>query len=343
MIPNRIRILFQQERLSPREKGFLSAVGVLMVLIGVYPLWGDSYGLSVVRDSLILSIFALSLDFLWGKTDLLCFGHSTFFGTGAYAMALLTLKYQTSSVVGILAALVIASSVALLAGYFLIYAGVRRQYFVIVTLALCMIAQQIVISLPGFTGGDAGLIDIPPLAFSFFSKDVTFNDDSLYFLALGLSAATFLGLWFFTRGNYGKILKSILYNETRAQTFGHNTSFHLLIAFVISAMLAGLSGAIYTVTQGIVTPDLIGPVLATEVVVWVAVGGRGTLLGPMIGCFLVVRMRQEISSISTTLWPLVMGIAFVLMVFVFPDGIVTIARWTGIHRLFRGAEGRHIT
>jgi urea transport system permease protein len=328
-------ILFQQGPLTQAEKPFLIAVSVLALFLGLYPAWVDSYSLSLLRDVLILSVFALSLDFLWGKTGLLCFGHSVFFGIGAYTMSLLMLKSNLSSGLCLIAALGASSGVAAIVGYFLIFAGVRRQYFVIVTLALAMIGQQIVISFSDLTGGDAGLIDIPPLNVTFAGSEFVFADLSYYYLGLIMALVVMLGLWLATRGNYGKILKSILFNEYRAQTLGHNTSLHLLSAFTLSALLAGLSGAIFIVPQGIITPDSIGPVLATEVIVWVAVGGRGTLLGPMIGCFLVVRMRQEISSVSNTLWPLILGVFFVLMVFVFPDGIITIFRRLGINRLFR--------
>jgi branched-chain amino acid transport system permease protein len=329
--------LFQQGPLQLSDKAFVISAILILVFLSLYPIWGDVYSLSVMRDALILSIFALSLDFMWGQTGLLSFGHSTFFGAGAYTMALLTLVCGAGSLTALVSAMVVSACIALLVGYFLIYAGVRREYFAIVTLALALIGHQIVLSFAKFTGGDAGLIDLPLLSFGLSGTQFTFSDDMpLYFLAVGLGMIVLFSLWVAVRSNYGKILKAILNNEQRAQALGHNTSLHLLVAFSISAALAGLSGAIFTTTQGIVTPELIGPMLSTEVIVWVAVGGRGTLLGPMLGCFLVVRMRQEISSISTTLWPLLLGVFFVLVVFVAPGGIMTIARWIGNSRLIAG-------
>jgi len=342
MTGNKLRnllALFRQRPLQARDKLFLVVIGGLFLLLAVYPLWGDSYSLSVMRDVLIMSIFALSLDFLWGQTGLLSFGHSAFFGIGAYVMALLTLKAGLGSLTALVCAMAASASVALLTGYFLIYAGVRREYFAIVTLALALVGQQILLSFANVTGGDAGLIDIPFLKFGLFGAEYTFDDNlSLHFLALVSAAVVLLTLWLVLRGYYGSILKAILNNEQRALALGHNTSAHLLIAFTVSAILAGLAGALFTSTQGIVTPELIGPILATEVIVWVAVGGRGTLVGPMVGCFLVIRMRQEISSISTTLWPLVLGVFFVLVVFVAPGGLATLVRWLPGSRFFSAGK-----
>jgi len=338
---SRAAVLFRQSPLVRRDRAFLASAAGLFLLLLIYPFWGDSYGLSVMRDALIMSVFALSLDFMWGQTGLLSFGHSTFFGAGAYTMALLTLKAGVGSLTALLAAMAASAVVALLVGYFLIYAGVRREYFAIVTLALALIGQQIILSFADLTGGDAGLIDLPFLSFGINGAKFTFSGDKpLYFFALGLAAVVLLGLWLAVRGSYGKILRAIQSSEQRAQALGHNAAAHLLVAFTVSAMLAGLSGAVFTSVQGIVTPELIGPILATEVIVWVAVGGRGSLIGPMIGCFLVVRMRQEISSVSTTLWPLVLGAFFVLVVFAAPGGIMTLARWLGSLRILGGGRGK---
>lgn len=336
---SQLKNLFRQESFQGYEKGLLIFVAALFSFLVVYPFWADAYGLSVMRDALIMSIFALSLDFLWGQTGLLSFGHSAFFGVGAYSMALLTLKYGAGSLTGLIAAMLAAAVVAFTVGYFLIYAGVRREYFAIVTLALALVGQQMVLTFASISGGDSGLIDVPSLSFGFFGFDFSFESDtSLYLLALGSATVVLIGLWILIRGNYGKTVRAIGNNEQRAQALGHNTSLHLLLVFTGSAFLAGLSGAIFTSTQGLVTPELIGSLLSTEVIIWVAIGGRGTLIGPMIGCFLVLRMRQEISSISTTLWPLILGVFFVLVVFVMPGGIMMAARWIGTSRVFRGSK-----
>lgn len=293
----------------------------------LYPLGASTYGLTVVRDIMLLSIFALSLDYLWGKAGVLTLGHATFFGIGAYAMGIVTVKLGASSSAGLLAGLGTAAALAFVVGSFLIFAGVRLQYFAIVTIALTLVSTQVALSSSALTGGDAGLLGVPPLTFEFPGARLDLSDLlAQYFAALALVTAVFVGLWLACRANYGKILAAIRMNEYRARSLGHHTDLHLLMVFVVSAVLAALSGAVFAAVSGFVAPDLVGPLLSTEVVVWVAAGGRGTLLGPMIGALVVIRLQQEVSSIATGLWPLLLGVFFVLLVFFFPDGAISVGR-----------------
>ncbi len=141
-------------------------------------------------------------------------------------------------------------------------------------------------------------------------------------MSSALCAAALLALWIACRGHYGRILAAIQDNEVRAQTLGYNTALHLLIVFVLSAAMAALAGGLYAALSGYVAPAFIGLLLSTEVIVWVAIGGRGTLLGPFVGAIVVQRLQQEVSSIDTKLWPIVIGAFFVAMVFLFPRGLL---------------------
>ncbi len=312
------------------EQRWLVACAALAALLAAYPLWADDYNVSALRDVMLFGLFALSLDYFWGKTGMLSFGHATFFGLGAYGIAVVTVKLQVdplyASLAGLAAGVALAALVAAVVGYFLIFGGVRGPYFTIVTLALTIIAQHIAIGWSSVTGGDAGLIGVLPLDFEFLIPSLILAQPrALYYAVLVLCAAALLTLWVACRGHYGKILAAIQDNELRARSLGHNTSLHLLIVFVISAALGALAGGIYATATGFVAPDMIGLLLSTEVIIWVAVGGRGTLLGPFIGTFVVWNLQQEISSIDTKLWPLFIGLFFIAMVFLFPDGILTIS------------------
>jgi len=323
----RLALLFRQDPINRGERAVLVTFGTLVLAAMLYPLWASTYGITVVRDIMLFSIFALSLDYLWGKAGVLTLGHATFFGIGAYAMGILTIKVGASSLAGLFAGLGMAAALALVVGTFLIFAGVRLQYFAIVTIALSLVSTQIALSSSALTGGDAGLLGVPPFAIELIGARLELSDHlSQYFVALSLVTMVYLGLWLACRGNYGKILAAIRMNEYRARSLGHDTDLHLLIAFVVSAVLAALSGAVFAAVSGFVAPDLVGPLLSTEVVVWVAAGGRGTLLGPVIGAFAVTRLQQEISSIAAGLWPLILGILFVLLVFFFPDGVISVGR-----------------
>lgn len=315
--------------LSRGNRLWLAAVGALAGTLAIYPFWAGDYALASMRDVLLFGLFALALDFLWGKTGTLSFGHATFFGLGAYGMAIVTVKLQPApaiaSLLGLGFGIGLAALIALIVGYFLIFGGVRGAYFTIVTLALTIIAQHIAVGWSPVTGGDSGLIGVPPLGFAIGDLGVDLADPrALYYAVLVVCLAVLLLLWNACRGHYGRILAALQDNELRARTLGHHTSLHLLLVFVVAAMIAALAGSIYATATGFVAPDMIGLLLSTEVIMWVAVGGRGTLLGPFIGTFLVWNLQQEVSSIDTKLWPLSIGLFFIAMVFLFPDGVLTV-------------------
>lgn len=305
------------------------AVALLVALLALYPMQANYFALTLGRDALLFAIFALSLDFFWGKTGNLSFGHATFFGTGAYAMAIMTVTFGMGppwgSLAGLLAGVLLAGGVALIVGYFLIFGGVRGAYFTIVTLALTIIAGHIAIGWSDVTGGDSGLIGIPPLEIPLpWGSYVFMAPAAQFYLALGLAVVLLAAIWVACNGHYGRVLTAIEDDEQKARSLGYHTSRHLLIVFTLSAMIAGLAGAIYVSATGFVAPDMIGLLLSTEVIVWVAVGGRGTLIGPMIGAFLVFRLQQEVSSVDPKLWPLVIGGFFLVMVFALPNGIFSL-------------------
>jgi len=301
----------------------------LVGIAAAYPSWTDAYSLSVIRDALIFALLALSLDYLWGKAGILSFGHAAFFGIGAYSMAIFGPKIDgaNAALVGLLAGIGIAGAVALVIGYFLIFGGVRGAYLTIVTLAISLVAQHIAIGWSQVTGGDSGLIGAPPPGIEIFGFSYVMLDPvHQYYLILAIAAIALLAIWLACSGHYGRVLAAIQDNELRARTLGYNTSLHLLIVFVVSAMLAAVAGGLYDITSGYVAPDLIGLFMSTEIIVWVAVGGRGTLIGPIIGAFVVIRLQQEVSSVSYKLWPMFIGAFFVAMVFLFPNGLLPLLR-----------------
>lgn len=295
---------------------------LMLALLVVVPLFVKSYTLSTYRDILLLGLFALSLDIFWGRTGILSFGHATFFGLGAYGMALVSIRFgldpQWASLVGLAVGVGLAALVALCVGYFILYGGVRGAYFTIVTLALTLIAHQIAIGWSSVTGGDSGLIGVQP----FMIAGLDFSGSTAsYYLALGILAVCLLIALRLMHGRLGLLLTAIQDNEMKVRTLGYPTQFILLMTFASSAAMAGLAGAIYATCTGFVAPDQIALLLSTEVIIWVAVGGSGTLTGAVVGTFVVWQLQQKVSSISIAAWPIVIGTFFILLVLVFPKGI----------------------
>lgn len=317
-----------KNRTQTPKRSVLPIIGVALwlALLLFAPYVFSSYVTSQVRDALMFAMLAIGLDFLWGKTGLLSFGHAAFFGAGAYGVAVISTRFGLDPVtapwLGLLAGLGIAAVVSLVVGYFLIYGGVRGPYFTIVTLALAVIADHIVVGWSEVTGGNAGLLGIPPLQFPTTQGWAPLGAEGQFWLVGAVVTATAAGIWFGCRGRFGMVLQALQDNEQRARALGHDTSYLLLAVFVMSAVISAVGGALYASTVGFVAPDSIGLVLSTQAIVWVALGGRGTLVGPTLATVLVIWMEQEVSSLDAKLWPLIIGALFILTVFVFPDGIL---------------------
>jgi ABC-type branched-subunit amino acid transport system permease subunit len=303
-------------------------IAVLALIVGAaaVPYVFSSYVTSLLRDALIFSILAIGLDFLWGKTGTLSFGHAAFFGAGAYGVAIVSTQGgfdpAYAAWVGLGLGICVAVLVSLIVGYFLIFGGVRGPYFTIVTLALAIVTDHIIVGWSAVTGGNAGLLGVLGLYFPGRNGVAPLSANGQYLFILTIVSMLAVGLWALCRGRYGSVLRAIEDNEARAQALGHHTSLHILLVFAGSAAIAALGGGIYAASVGFVAPDIVGLMLSTQAIVWVAIGGRGTLIGPILATVLVIWLQQKVSSINVSLWPMFIGGLFILAVFVIPDGIL---------------------
>jgi urea transport system permease protein len=303
------------------------AIVLTAVVLGVYPFWASYYGLTLVRDALLFATFALSLDFFWGKAGLPSFGHAAHFGFGAYAYALVCRHVDPSygPLLGLLAALALNACAGLLLGAFLLLAGVRGALFLVVTVAMTQICFQVVTSWTNVTGGENGLVGVPFLGFSMFAHSFALaTPRSQYFFSCFVAVGTLFALWYACSGRFGRILRAICDDETRALTLGIDAPRVLTLAWAISAMIAGGVGAVYASMAGVVEPALIGPAFSVEVAVWVLVGGPGTLVGPFVGAIVIWRLSQTLSRFDPRLWQLAIGALFIGLVFLFPGGLASI-------------------
>ncbi len=304
---------------------WLAGAAVLFVGLALAPTGVGAYDLASIRDIMLFALFAVSLDLFWGRTGILSFGHATFFGIGAYGMAIATVKLGLPAGIGSIVGLGLGTALAALlafgVGYFLIRGGVRGAYFTITTLALSLIAQQTAVGWSSVTGGDSGLIGVPALGYG----ELQLTDPiAQFYVVWGVLLTVSLGAWAVLRGRHGLVLKMIEDNEVKAETMGYSTSLYLIGLFTLSATVAALAGALYATMTGFVAPDMLGLILSTEVIMWVATGGRGLILGAIVGTIVVSELQQRISSIDTKLWPMFMGLFFIAMVFLFPDGLLSV-------------------
>ncbi len=308
---------------------------VILCFLTLFPLVGGEYDTVLVARIFCFAILALSLDLIWGYTGLLSFGHGAFFGLGAYGLGL-TLKYCNFpgvSYVGVLIGIFGAAGVAAVLGYFLFYGRVSGIYFGIITLAFTTILWSLSTKLIHITGGQNGLYGaflqptygIPGLL---EYQRTRISNMANFYTCLVAFVIAYLLCRFLVRSPFGRILLAIKNNEERLECLGYNVANFKIAIFAISAGLAGFAGSMSIPIQ-FIAPTVFGLIFSTSVIIWVAVGGRGTLKGPIIGAVFVTYMENWLSTQFEYLWVLFMGVLFVLVV-VFQQGGILIL----VQRLF---------
>jgi urea transport system permease protein len=300
----------------------------VVFILAIFPLFTDSYNIGLLSRFLVFAVAALSLEMFW-YSGVASFGHAVFFGLGSYAMGL-TLKYLSiylsvgsATLLGFLLAIIVPVAVGFLIGYFLFYGRVTGVYFGIVTMALSLICQKLVIASINFTGGLNGLsgyprprLGIPGL----FEIEIKGDLVPYYLILIGLSIVFLLSKKVL-RSPFGLMVQAIRNNEQRLETFGFNVPKGKVLILVISSAIGGLAGALY-VPVGFITHDLLGISFSTQILVWVCVGGRGTLIGPILGTLVVNYLQVYLSGVMSDLWLLIIGIFFIAVIMFKPDGIM---------------------
>lgn len=302
----------------------LLSLGFGMALV-VAPLVLDDWRLSQLAQLLTYGLFALSLAFIWGQAGILCFGQAIFFGVGAYLMALVTLGefplLGDSQWTGLLLAMLGAGAVAFALGVFLFGGrGLTGAHFAIVTLCASVVVE-IAARRWDFIGGFNGLLGVPPLVVPWERDDIYLTSMETYFLILAIVGLTYLLLLWLSRSPLGTLLAAIRSNEDRTRFLGFDVTAAKLFAFCLSGMVAGLAGALFTAQFGFVSPPLVGFALSTEVLIWVAVGGREVLLAAVAGAMLVRWGENLLSDRLGQYWLLAMGLLFIIVVIVAPRGL----------------------
>ncbi len=297
--------------------------GVTAVLFASLPIVLSGYPIYILPEYMIYSVLAMSLGMLWGFTGILSFGHAAFFALGAYTMGL-AMKWGVGPNPGYIALLVsilIGGGGAALVGYFLFSAGVRDIYFVLVTLALSIMVQQITISQSQITGGFNGMF-VPrmDLTFGSFGKISLADDIAVYYAILPVVAMVYCLLRWIIASSFGKVLVGIRENEDRALSLGFSTSFYKTAAFAISGAVAGGAGALYGSHAEFVSPSLASVQFSTEIVIWVAIGGRQSLLGALLGGIAVASLSNYLNAITPVYWQLVLGLVFIAVIVAFKGG-----------------------
>jgi len=320
------------------------AGGLALLFALVAPWLLSSYDLNLLGRFLALSLTAMGLVLLWGEGGVLSLGQGVFFGLGGYALAMhlklnglgdgelpdfmmwsgvtklpwwwAIFKNPFASILGVF---VIPSVIGAAFSWLMFRRRIGGVYFALITQALALAFATLLISQQGTTGGFNGLTDYHYLmGFNLNDSKVT---TAVYFITLFFVVGAFLGLRWLLGSRYGKLLRASRDGSNRMRFLGYDPAPYKVVAFTVAAMLTGVSGAMFTLHAGVVSPAFVGVVPSIEMVIWVAIGGRTYLIGGIAGTLIVNFAKDKVSTALPELWLYALGFLFIIAVTVLPKGI----------------------
>ncbi|WP_370283698.1 branched-chain amino acid ABC transporter permease [Ramlibacter sp. WS9] len=287
----------------------LLALALIAPLMGLYPVF--------VMKLLCFGLFACAFNLLLGFTGLLSFGHAAFFGSSAYVTGYFIKAQGMSPELAIIAGVIVAAFLGLVFGL----VAIRRQgiYFAMITLALAQMVYFICLQ-ASFTGGEDGLQGVPRGAL-FGVLDLG-SDTTMYYVVVAIFIGCFLGISRIVTSPYGQVLKMIRENEPRAISLGYEVDKYKLLAFVLSAGLAGLAGSLKTLVMGFATLSDVHWTMSGEVILMSLLGGVGTFFGPVLGAGIVISLQNLLADKVGSWVTVIIGAIFVVCVLAFRKGVV---------------------
>ena len=272
---------------------------------------------------LILCLFALSFDLVWGYAGIMSFGQAAFFGSAGYGVALLARDLGVTSMLLVLpAGILIGFAFALLLGGFLL---LGRHPASVIFVALGTLTGSYACDRLArgwyYLGGQNGIPSIPPMTLG--SYDLT-EGMAYYYVALGFLIAVYLLCRFLMRSQFGLALAGLRENEQRIAFFGYKVQHLKAIIFSLAGAIAGLAGSLYAFHEGFVWPNMLGVVISTQVVLYVLFGGSGTLIGAVIGTIVIEAISFWLSNSYQDIWPIILGVLLLLVILFRPAGLVSL-------------------
>lgn len=345
-----ISSLGEAKRKSNTKLQFISYAVVCALIFLIPSLMDNAYLLNKFSTYLVMGMLAIALSLSWGYAGILNLGQATSFGLGSYCMAM-ALKLRTvpvhtgseglpdfmvwnnvetlpliwqpfhSLTLALILGIAIPVIFSMLVGWFMFRGRITGVYVAIITLAVLVVVNLLIIDQQRITGGFNGITDLAQLKILGFEFDA-YGSSAYYLIAIMLTLSLFISLAV-TKSKTGKILQAIRDHEDRVRYFGYDVAHYQIFAYAFSAGIAGMAGMLYTIVMEFASPTFLGVPLSLSIVIWCAVGGRQSLLGAMLGAIVVVGMQGTLSESETFLetWTLVMGFIFVLVVLFMPKGL----------------------
>ncbi|MBB6729875.1 urea ABC transporter permease subunit UrtC [Cohnella zeiphila] len=320
------------------------AYAAVVALLACAPMFLSDFRLNLLGKFLAYGVVALGLDLIWGYTGILSLGHGIFFGIGAYCMAMY-LKLEATGAgrlpdfmqwsgvtslpwfwepfrffgVALLLSVLLPMLLALLLGFFTFRNRIRGVYFTILTQALVLIVVTLMIGQQAYTGGTNGITGFRHvLGFSLASPSVK---NGLYYISAAALVGSFLLCRRLVRGPFGKVLQAVRDGQNRLRFLGYDPAKYQMFVFTVSAGLAGLAGVLFVLQVGIISPSMMDIVPSIEMVLWVAIGGRGSLIGAAAGALLINASKSGLSETYPDFWTFLLGGLFIVVVVFLPKGL----------------------
>ncbi|HEX5529797.1 MAG TPA: branched-chain amino acid ABC transporter permease [Methylomirabilota bacterium] len=292
------------------------------------PAWvWNPYHLHTLIMAGIFAVLALSLNLLLGYTGQLSLGHAAFFGIGAYATGLLTVKLEWSPWVGLLAAVVLPGAAGYVIGRLAL--KLRGAYFVLLTISFAGCVSLVSVNWMDLTNGPLGLPGVPPLEIALPGLPPLSlrTKAAFYYVVLAAVALSYLVCLALIRSRVGRALVALRENETLAASVGIDGTHYLVLAAVVSAAMAGFGGGLYAHYTRFVSPEVFLFTYTVTMVIMVVAGGKGTLAGPIVGAVLFTVLPEALRAATSWQWQMLLyGVLLVGVLFFMPEGIVPAAR-----------------
>ena len=309
-------MLRRAQALGASREALGRIIGVAAVVaIGLGPLYLDTFYVGLFALGIVYGLFAFGLDLAWGRAGVVSIGHAVFFGLGAYGVAIAQTR-GTSSLLGAVAGVAAAAALAAVIGAIGLRRAANPSTMAVLTLATTLLASKAAIAWTSVTGGSNGLFVLPPDSMSGY-----------YWVCFAASAAIVGAVWAgILRRPLGNRWLAIRLNERRAEHLGMPVYRSQVIAFALGGVISAVAGALAAPLLSTVSAEQVGILLSTQVLVWLAIGGRATLLGPFIGAIAATYGEDALAGTLGDVYLLLLGIAFVGVVLFLPQGAAGLLR-----------------
>lgn len=338
-----------------KNQGSNICFAVIAIILACTPLMlnagilGGSSTVLFLGKCIAFAIVAMALDLIWGYTGILSLGHGLYFALGGYCMAMYLKLQETgggitdfmhiggmtelpliwkpfnSFALTVILVMLVPALTAFVIGYFIFRNRVKGVYFSIISQALTWAAYSIFIALSPYTNGNVGITEIKTIFGSIKGNAHQNEMFKLFYLSLAIMIIIYALAKYLTSRKFGKLLIAIRDGENRTYFSGYKVSAYKNFVYVLSAIIAGIAGAIFVNFNGSITPSQMTISYSITMVIWVAVGGRGTIIGAVIGAFLINLCEYNLSSGSMVeIWQYIIGAVFCITILFFKGGIVGI-------------------